>query len=175
MKIFSTQLQGIFTKITQQEEMNIEDSARLLAQALIAGRSIYLYGAAEMQGVVLEALYGQEPLQGAKMLPTEDLSSISMEDRILIISRFSTDESALLLAKTLQQQGHLVVGISALTKGTESLEQYTDFHIDTKLLYGLIPNEDGVRYGFPSLIVALYSYYCLTFTIKEILQEYEED
>ncbi|MGQ0519212.1 DUF2529 family protein, partial [Bacillus sp. D-CC] len=39
----------------------------------------------------------------------------------------------------------------------ESLERYTDVHIDTKLLKGLIPDDEGNRYGFPSLIV-LYQY-----------------
>ncbi|WP_416828063.1 DUF2529 family protein [Ectobacillus polymachus] len=175
MKIFSTQLQGYFTKISQQEEMNIENSARLLAQASITGGSIYMFGTAEMQGVVLEALYGQEPLSGAKTLQPNQLADIGSEDRMIIISRFSTDPDAIALAKTLQQQGHSVIGISAIKAGTESLEAYTDFHIDTKLLQGLIPNEDGTRHGFPSIMIALFAYYCVKFTIEEILQEYEEE
>ncbi|RBN40554.1 DUF2529 domain-containing protein, partial [Priestia megaterium] len=33
--------------------------------------------------------------------------------------------------------------------------------------------EDGSRFGFPAMMVALYAYYGLTFTLKEIVEEYE--
>lgn len=69
----------------------------------------------------------------------------------------------------LQEEGHSIVGISALQEGTESLERYTDVHIDTKLLKGLIPDDEGNRYGFPSLIVALFAYHGIKFTIDEML------
>lgn len=68
LKIFSTQLSGYFSRVSQKEEMNIEDSARLLAQALIGDGFIYLYGTNEMDGVVTEALFGAEPMKQAKRL-----------------------------------------------------------------------------------------------------------
>ena len=37
-----------------KREMNIEDSARLLAQALVGDGFIYLHGTNEMEGVVAE-------------------------------------------------------------------------------------------------------------------------
>ncbi|WP_028400633.1 DUF2529 domain-containing protein [Ectobacillus panaciterrae] len=172
LKIFSTQLSGYFKRIAEQEEMNIEDSARLLAQALVGDGHIYMYGVKEMQGVVLEALYGAEPLQRAKQLKREAIEEVTPADRVILISRFSTDEEAILLAKELQTQGHAVVGISAVKEGEESLEQFTDAHIDTKLLKALIPDEDGTRYGFPSGMTALFAYYGLKFTAQEILAEY---
>ena len=52
----------------QKEEMNIEDSARLLAQALVGDGFIYLHGTNEMEGVVAEALFGAEPMKQAKRL-----------------------------------------------------------------------------------------------------------
>ena len=48
--------------------MNIEDSARLLAQALVGDGFIYLHGTNEMEGVVAEALFGAEPMKQAKRL-----------------------------------------------------------------------------------------------------------
>jgi uncharacterized phosphosugar-binding protein len=173
LKIFSTQLSGYFKRIAEQEEMNIEDSARLLAQALVGDGNIYMYGVKEMQGVVLEALCGAEPLQGAKQLKKESLEEITPADRIVLISRFSTDEEIIQLAKDLQAAGHAFIGISAVTEGAESLESFADSHIDTKLLKALIPDEDGTRYGFPSSMTALFAYYGLKFTIQEILSEYE--
>ncbi len=65
-----------------------------------------------------------------------------------------------------------LLSASAIQEGTESLEQYTDVHIDTKLLKGLIPDDEGNHYGFPSLMIALFAYHGIKFTIDEMLNEY---
>ncbi|PDY47419.1 DUF2529 domain-containing protein [Bacillus pseudomycoides] len=174
LKIFSTQLSGYFTKISQKEEMNIEDSARLLAQALVGDGSVYLHGTNEMDGVVSEAVHGAEPLKHAKrLIENGTKAAVTSADRVLLISRFSTDENIISLAKQLQEEGHSIVGISAIQNGEVSLEQFTDVHIDTKLLKGLIPDDEGNRYGFPSLILSLFAYHGLKFTIDEMINEYE--
>ncbi|HDR7792654.1 TPA: DUF2529 domain-containing protein [Bacillus luti] len=174
LKIFSTQLSGYFSRVSQKEEMNIEDSARLLAQALVGDGFIYLHGTNEMEGVVAEALFGAEPMKNAKRLFENGQEvEVTSADRILLISRFSTDEETVNIAKKLQNEGHSIVGISAVQEDAESLEQYTDVHIDTKLLKGLIPDDEGNRYGFPSLIVALFAYHGIKFTIDEIVEDYE--
>lgn len=173
-KIFSTQLGGYFTKIAQKEEMNIEDSARLLAQALASDGYIYLHGTKEMEGVICEALYGSEPMQNTKRLFNGGKQAdVTASDRVLLISRFSTDEEIISLAKQLQENGYFIVGISAKQEGELSLEQFTDAHIDTKLVKPLIPDDDGSRYGFPSLMTALFAYHGLKFTIDDIMNEYE--
>ncbi|HDR4571322.1 DUF2529 domain-containing protein [Bacillus cytotoxicus] len=173
LKIFSTQLSGYFTRISQKEEMNIEDSARLLAQALVGDGIIYLHGKNEMEGVVAEALYGAEPLPRAKhLIEHGKQAEVTSADRVLLISRFSTDEEVVSIAKKLQEEGHSIVGISAIQEGAESLEHFTDIHIDTRLLKGLIPNDEGNRYGFPSLILSLFAYHGLKFTIDEMIEEY---
>lgn len=160
LKIFSTQLSGYFSRVSQKEEMNIEDSARLLAQALVGEGFIYLHGTNEMEGVVAEALFGTEPMKQAKRLFENGKEvEVTSADRVLLISRFSTDEEVVAIAKKLQADGHSIVGISAIQEGNESLEQYTDVHIDTKLLKGLIPDDEGNRYGFPSLMIALFAYH----------------
>ncbi|MDM5196342.1 DUF2529 domain-containing protein [Bacillus hominis] len=173
LKIFSTQLSGYFSRISQKEDMNIEDSARLLAQALVGDGFIYLHGTNEMEGVVSEALFGAEPMKQAKrLIENGELAAVTSADRVLLISRFSTDEEVVTIAKKLQEEGQSIVGISAVHEGPESLEQYTDVHIDIKLLKGLIPDDEGNRYGFPSLIIALFAYHGLKFTIDEMLNEY---
>ncbi|QWU47839.1 MULTISPECIES: DUF2529 domain-containing protein [Bacillus] len=173
LKIFSTQLSGYFSRISQKEEMNIEDSARLLAQALVGDGFIYLHGTNEMEGIVSEALFGAEPMKQAKcLIENGELAAVTSADRVLLISRFSTDEEIIKIAKKLHEEGQSIVGISAIQEDAESLEQYTDVHIDTKLLKGLIPDDEGNRYGFPSLIIALFAYHGLKFTIDEMLNEY---
>ncbi|WP_299093369.1 DUF2529 domain-containing protein [uncultured Metabacillus sp.] len=178
MKIFTTQLTGQFNRIQEQEEMNIEDSARLLAQALIGEGKLYLYGYRELHGVVLEALQSSEPLDRAEALLDENgqIKELSPEDRVLLFTYRSTDEEAISIAKALSDQGIQLVGVSALIKNVEAgLESVADLHIDAKLRQPLIPGDDGERYGFPALMTSLYVYYALSFTIKEILNEYEDE
>jgi Domain of unknown function (DUF2529) len=178
MKIFTTQLSGHMNRILEQEEVNIEDSARLLTQALIGEGTIYIYGYKELSGVILEALSSSEPLPRAESLFDENgqMKEISQEDRVLLFTYRSTDEEAISIAKTLSVQGIQTVGVSALIKNADSgLETITDLHIDAKLRQPLIPDDSGERYGFPALMTSLYVYYGLSFTIKEILNEYEEE
>lgn len=175
LKIFTTQLLGVFNKIQDQEEINFEDGARLLAQAAIADGSLYIYGAGEMGGIITEALYSQEPLPNAAPLFKDgQMAEMKPSDRVIIVSRFSHDPETVALAKTLAESGIPTVSIAAVSKTEEgeSLENITDVHIDTKLLKPLIPDDDGSRYGFPALLCSLYAYYGLTFILREILAEY---
>jgi uncharacterized phosphosugar-binding protein len=178
MKIFTTQLTGHLNRILDQEELSIEDSARLLAQALIGEGTIYIYGYKELHGVVLEALSSSEPLNRAESLLDNNgqVKKLSPEDRVLLFTYCSTDEEATSIAKSLSDQGIQTVGVSALIKNADSgLDSITDLHIDAKLRQPLIPGDDGVRYGYPALMTSLYVYYAISFTIKEILNEYEDN
>lgn len=178
MKIFTTQITGHFNRILEQEEMNIEDSARLLSQALVGAGKVYLYGYRELHGVVLEALNGSESLERTESLLDSDgaIKNISSADRVILFTYRSTDEEAITIAKELSTKGIQAVGVSALIKNADDdLNQNTDLHIDAKLRQPLIPGDDGERYGYPALMTALYVYYALSFTIKEILNEYEEE
>lgn len=90
--------------------MNIEDSARLLAQALVGDGFIYLHGTNEMEGVVAEALFGAEPMKQAKRLfENGKEAEVTSADRVLLISRFSTDEAVVEIAKT-TRRGTLYCG-----------------------------------------------------------------
>lgn len=178
MKIFTTQLTGHLNRILDQEELNIEDSARLLAQALIGEGTLYIYGHQELHGIVFEAKNSSEPLDRTEALFDNNgvMKKLGQEDRVLLFSYRSTDSDSISLAKTLTEMGIATVGVSAVIKGEEpGLQAITDFHIDTKLRQPLIPGDDGERYGYPALMTSLYVYHALNFTIKEILNEYEEE
>lgn len=89
--------------------MNIEDSARLLAQALVGDGYIYLHGTNEMEGVVAEALFGAEPMKQAKRLFENGKEvEVTSADRVLLISRFSTDEEVVAIAKKFKQMDTLL-------------------------------------------------------------------
>ncbi|MGY3715979.1 DUF2529 domain-containing protein [Sutcliffiella cohnii] len=173
LKIFTTQLQGSFQKIAKEEEFSFEDGARLLAQAIVGEGDIYIYGSREMQAVVAEALYGVEPLPRAKALEPSSTPSITNTDRALVVTRCHHDEEAIQLVKKLSEKGVSVVAISSVMdeETTNTLVDLADVHIDLQIKKGLLPDEEGGRFGFPTSMVALYAYYGLAFTVKETIDE----
>ncbi|CAG9620106.1 DUF2529 domain-containing protein [Sutcliffiella rhizosphaerae] len=177
LKIFTTQLQGIYNKMGNEEDLALEDGARMLAQAVVGEGRIYIYGVKEMKAVEAEAIDGAEPMDTATLLSDLDnYHDLTDTDRALIVSRFSTDNEAVSTAKALKELGIEMVGISTVVDGdsaAETLESIVDVHIDLKLKKPLIPGDDGERYGFPSSMAALYAYFGLSFTLREMLEEQE--
>lgn len=172
LKMFSTQLSGFFKRLQEKEEFQIEDGARLLAQAAVGQGTIYIFGTREMTAVAHEAVYGEEPLLSASILT--DKVELEAADRVLIVSRSSDDEEALRVARELQEQEIPFVAISTVPpeKNQKGLETIADVHIDLRMTKGLLPDETGNRVGFPTSIAALFVYFGLKFTIEEILEEY---
>ncbi|MCA1065484.1 DUF2529 domain-containing protein [Rossellomorea sp. AcN35-11] len=173
IKMFTTQLTGLFKRIYDKQEFQIEDGARLLAQAAIGEGNIYIKGFGEMEAVTAEALSGAEPLPSAKRYdPSVELTEA---DRVLLVTRFSTDEEAVLLGRKLSDEGVPFVAVSGLVEGEANLADTADIHLDTKLIKGMLPGDEiGERVSFPSSMAALYLYFVLGFGIREMLEEYEE-
>ncbi|WP_284036680.1 DUF2529 domain-containing protein [Neobacillus sp. 114] len=174
LKMFTTQLTGLFKRIEEKEEFAFEDAARLLAQAPVGDGSIYIYGEKEMKAVAAEAVDGAEPLKSARALSMESVADLDIADRVLIFARISTDEAPLSIASQLQEKGIPFVAVStAVDESTGGLAEIADVHIDLRLTKGLLPDEFGNRIGYPSSMAALFVYYGLKFTIEEIIAEYE--
>lgn len=176
LKMFTTQLTGLFKRIEEKAEFSFEDGARLLAQAPAGDGSIFIFGTKEMKAVEFEALEGAEGLASAKVLATQDLEGLSEADRVVIFSRSSSDRDAVELAVKLQDKGIPFVAVSTVVDSGDSgnLAAIADVHIDLLLTKGLLPDDFGNRYGFPSPMAGLFVYYGLRFTIEEIIAEYEE-
>lgn len=175
LKIFTTQLTGIFGRIRDEEEFSFEDSARLLAQAAVGDGQIYVYGEGEMEALCIQALEGEDKLPEAKRLIIENINKLSSVDRVVMFTRFSNDEQALPIAKALHDQGIPLVLICGKQKDDGySIQPFVDSLIDTKLLDPIIPDDDGTRFGMPSLITALFGYYGLYFPLKEMIAEYRD-
>nr|WP_263324140.1 DUF2529 domain-containing protein [Neobacillus sp. Marseille-Q6967] len=164
LKMFTTQLTGLFKRIEDKAEFAFEDGARLLAQ----GHTLYIIGLREMKAVEFEALEGAEPFKGAVVLG--DLDKVTSADRVLLFSRLSDDEDAVHVGQALQEKGIPFVAVSA---GAGRLVELADVHIDLQLSKGLLPDDEGNRYGYPSSMASLFVYYGLKFTVDEILAEYE--
>jgi hypothetical protein len=118
-------------------------------------------------------LFGAEPLPSAKRY--EDSTELTEADRVLVVSRFSTDEDAVELGKKLADEGVPFVAVSGLVEGGENLLDLAGVHLDTKVVKGMLPGDEiGERVSFPSSMAALYLYFALGFVIREMLEEYEE-
>jgi len=173
LKMFSTQLSGIFNKLQENEEMAMEDSARLLAQASVGSGKVYIFATKEMKAIAFEATEGADPLNNAYQW-TENYHDLTETDRFLIITRYSTDIEAIKFGRLLIEKDIPFAAISTDdSHGSESIVDLADSHIDLKLLKGLLPDENGNRIGYPSSIVALFAYYGIKFIMDDILAEYE--
>jgi D-arabinose 5-phosphate isomerase GutQ len=172
LKMFSTQLTGLFNRIHEKEEFSFEDGARLLAQAAVGDGHIYLYGKQEMAAILAEAFHSSEPLKTAKPLEGHE-HAVTEADRVVIFSRYSDDEEALKVAKWLQERRIPFVTVATKTNDEkECMAALSDVHINLHVTRALLPDEDGNRYGYPASMAALFVYYGLTLTLKEILADY---
>jgi Domain of unknown function (DUF2529) len=173
IKMFTTQLSGLFKRISEKQEFEIEDAARLLAQAAVGQGSIYIKAYGEMEAVTAEALHGAERLPSVKKF--DESVPLTEADRILVVTRLSTDEEAVGFAKGLADEGVPFVGISGLVGENEGLAEIADLHLDTKVIKGMLPGEEiGERVCMPTSMAALYIYFALGFVIREMLEEYED-
>ena len=173
LKMFATQLSGVFKRLEEKEEFSFEDGARLLAQGPAGDGSIYILGLGEMKAIEAEALDGAEPLKHSRAFAR--VEELTVADRVLVVTRFSDDAEAVAVARQLQEKGILFVGISTVREESEAgLDELADVHINLALKKGLLPDDFGGRFGFPSSMAGLFAYYGLKFIIEDILAEYEE-
>ncbi|MDM5201416.1 DUF2529 family protein [Fictibacillus enclensis] len=173
-KIFSTQLNGIFTKIQQESEYAIEDAARLLAQTLISRGTVYFATKDEMKAIAAEGLNGAEAFPAAKELSDTDIPELTSTDIVIAATGFRDDEGLLGLIRKVKDQTETPVILLATRKKEEAIqEEEWDSYIPLHLRGGLVPFENGGRSGIPSAMAGLFAYHVICLTAKEILEEYE--
>lgn len=171
-KIFTTQLIGRLQKI-QELELEIEDGARLLAQAFVSDGNIYIYAEDELAAVYLEAKYGEEPMKRVERLTEEQIGNLSSVDRVLLVTRDAHCEKAVAIGEKLRaQQIPFVAMGSVKDKENNVLEDLAHAFIDLQLDKGLVPAMTGTRKGFPHGIVALFAYHQLKLTLDEIMEDF---
>lgn len=126
LKIFTTQLAGIFSRIQDKESEAIEDGARLLAQAAVSGHTIYLYGANEMQGILCEAELGSEPMPSVKAFP-DTADSITESDRVLMFCSGPGTAEEQELAKSFMKKGSASLAYLLSSKIKPGLRNFVMF------------------------------------------------
>lgn len=172
INVFTKILTKRFTRIVEEQEFEIEDAARLLAQALVSDGKIYIYGEKEMDAIAKEAATGHDSLPNAvHMSDINDVNKLTEFDRLLIVSRLSTDEHALELAKRARELGVPAVAISAVVADKEGLQDLVEVQMDTTLVQPILPEESGEFFAFPSVMMAFFAYYGIFITLREIMED----
>lgn len=161
MKMLTTQLTGLFQRISKQEEA-IEDTARLLAQAAVGEGTIYLAAFGELKAVAAAAIHGAEPLAGAQEWQTESI--ISSADRVWILAKQDEGDE---LAGRLADAFIPFAMLSAESKEDELASAFVSLNIDK----GLLPAEDGGRTVIPHAMGALFVYHAVKMAIDEMLAD----
>ncbi|MBU9724346.1 MULTISPECIES: DUF2529 family protein [Bacillaceae] len=174
MKIFQTQLQGLLNQI-DNNEAELEDAARLVAQSIISDGDVWIYAEDEMIGVVAQAMHGSDSLPNLSL--GEQGALFDSMDTLLVFSPHKLSKDALNVVLSAKEEGANIVGVSSESTPHEG-EAWTDhctLHFSTGIKNGLVPTESGNRIGMPHLIVALHYYYGLYFSVMEMLEENEFD
>lgn len=171
--MLTTQIRGLLERIADGQEESIEETARLLAQALVGEGRIVIAGFEEMEAVKATALYGAEPLQRAVRY-TEDLS-FTAADRFWLLARKADDPAALQLARQLANE---FIPFAVLTADphneTNELADLAFTYISTGLKKGLIPGPDGERIVQPHALAALFVYEAVKLSLDEMLSDEDE-
>lgn len=171
-KIFTTQLIGRLKKIEEQE-FDIEDASRVLAQALVGEGSIYIYGKGEFRSVYLEAKFGQEPLQKVQEWTLDSHHNLSTADRVLICSRSANNDDCIVLAKQLRKIQVPFVVMSSIGKNESNpFENLADVFINLHIDLGLVPTDSGEKKMYPHAVAALYAYHLLKYKMDEMVEGY---
>lgn len=173
-KMLSTQLNGLFQKIIQNEEEAIEETARLLAQASVGQGNVYFACFDEMQAVELNALQSADSF--TNLQKWDPNTTITNVDRICIFTRSCENEHALLLARQLNDQFiPFSVVSSELPDETNLLSDLAYTYISLNMRGGMLPHPTnlGERIVFPHLLAALFIYEAIKLNYDEMIDDVE--
>lgn len=162
LKIFNTQLNGIFKKIDMQEA-EIDIAGRLLAQAVVGEGSIYVKGFGDLKFFEAFAANSKENLFDAEVYISDAL--VDSTDRVLVMSD-TYDESTAEFVDDLETRDIDYVLICNKHEAIHSMN-----FIDLSTPRALVPTEDFSRIITPHMIAMNYIYYAIYSVMYEMLME----
>lgn len=166
--MLTTQLSGLFQRIAGSEEENMEETARLLAQAAAREGTVFFATFGEMKSISINAQFAAEPFPSMQVWSLE--SKLTSADRVWILTRSCEDEEALKLAKKLNDEFIPFSALAAEPISEENmLSELAYTYISTKLLKGLLPTEDGGRTVLPHALAGLFVYEAVKMQVNEML------
>jgi len=171
LKMFTTQLIGRLKMIEEKEVYNLEDAARLLAQALVGEGNIFIYTEPQMEGILAEALNGPQPLEKVEKLNDANLGSLTSADRVILFLQNLNSNAGLKLAETLYHKGIPFAACGSLGRKDENrMEEWAYVTINLHTDQGLVPTDTG-RAGFVHQLAALYVYHGIKLFLDEMMED----
>lgn len=168
MKMLTTQLTGLLQRVATSEEDNIEETARLLAQAATREGIIYFATFGEMTSVSLNAQHAAEPFPSMQVWSPE--VQLTSADRVWIMVRSSENKEGIALARELSN-AFIPFSVLAAESASEEneLSELAYTYISLKLTKGLLPAEDGSRIVLPYALCAMFIYEAVKMKLDEML------
>ena len=168
LKMLSTQVGGLLTRVSLEQQDAIEESARLLAQAGAFEGNVYFACFDELQAIEINALKASEPFK--KLRPWTNDIEITDLDRVCVFTHSANHPEALALAHQLYDS-FIPFAVIANEKEEDAGEMadlaYT--YISMGIKKGLLPNDLGERIVLPHTLTALFIYEAIKLTYDEIL------
>lgn len=169
MKIFATQLQGIFQSIASKQEEAFEDASRLLLQAVSGPGTLYIAAAPPLKGTAVSLCSHPDAPEG--LVFTEDIPSGMQEaDRLLLLAdKDSNNMISWQEAAGRVSASSVIIG-PASAKESAELEAL-DVWLDTFVRGGIVPTDTGEKHGDPASLAVLFTGQLLFLYMQEMLEE----
>lgn len=162
LKIFNTQLSGIFSKIEAQEE-DIHMASRLLAQALVGEGKVFIKGFGDLRFLEEFMTESNESLFGAERYITE--AAMDSTDRVLLMAEYY-DEAVKEYVEDLNNKNIEYVLVCNQHPDIETMH-----FINLSTPRAIVPTEDFDRIITPHAMAMNYIYYIMYAEMKSLLAD----
>ncbi|OCS85238.1 DUF2529 family protein [Caryophanon latum] len=171
-KMLTTQLTGLYQRVLQTEEEQIEDAARLLAQAAIGEGNVYFACFGELQAVEHNAFLSAAPFTKLARY-TKDVQ-LTDADRVCIFTPTADNEEAITLAHYCNDH-FIPFAVVASEKASDDnvLSDLAYVYISLKVRGGLLPHPTDLskRVVMPHLLAALFVYEAMKLSYDEMVED----
>ena len=171
-KMLTTQLTGLYQRILQTEEEQIEDAARLLAQAAIGEGNVYFACFGELQAVEDNAVLSAAPFTKLARY-TKDVK-LTDADRVCIFTPTADNDEAIALAHYCNDN-FIPFAVVASEKASDDnvLSDLAYVYISLKVRGGLLPHPTDLskRVVMPHLLAALFVYEAMKLSYDEMVED----
>lgn len=170
MKIFATQLQGIFQSIASKQEEAFEDASRLLLQAVSGTGTLYVAAVPLLKGTAYSLCNHPDAPEGivyTDVIP-DDLQET---DRLLLLADSKGADELSLWHKTASRAvaSSVMIGPGS---GEDQIElDPLDVWLSTFVRGGIVPSDTGEKHGDPTALASLFTGQLLFLYMKEMLEE----
>ncbi len=170
MKIFATQLQGIFQSIATKQEEAFEDASRLLLQAVSGTGTLYVAAVPPLKGTAYSLCSHPDAPEG--IVYTDSIPGDMQEtDRLLLLADSKDSNEISSWHKTAAQAAASSVMIGP-DSGKDQIElDPLDVWLSTFVRGGLVPSDTGEKHGDPTALAALFTGQLLFLYMQEMLEE----